>query len=150
MQLNSNQFQVIRQYVQESELQIHDIQEDVIDHLCCMTENIMSEGLSFEEAFSAAKNSFSESDLKSIQEDTIYYLTIQKSIIMIKTIFISGYLSVMLYVLSSFSVYFSFLTENIHFITFGMKATSVLIFCFVFLPALFLFGYRKSVDGVKA
>ena len=54
MHLNIEQLQIIQQYVANSGLDIPEVQEDVIDHLCCLVEIKMEEGFDFSEAFQDA------------------------------------------------------------------------------------------------
>lgn len=152
MLLNFEQLQTIQEYVADSGLQILEVQEDVVDHLCCLVEEKMEKGFDFESALMDAQQYFSVNDLKAIQEDTIYYLTIKKRIIMIKTIFISGYLSVIFYVLGAvFANYgFAILDDSTGIVAFAFVWMSVTTFCFVFLPALFLFGYKRFINVVRS
>jgi len=152
MLLNIEQLQIIQQYVADSGLDILEVQEDVIDHLSCLIEDKMEQGVDFENAFTDAQQYFSTNDLKAIQEDTIYYLTIKKRIIMIKTIFISAYLSVIFYIVGVFIGQYgsAFLGYTSAYVAFAFVAMSMTTFCFVFLPALFLFGYRRFINIIKA
>ena len=78
------------------------------------------------------------------------FLTIKKNIIMIKTIFISGYLSVLFYVLGFFIKNYFPGFDSAMIIAFALILASVITFCFVFLPALFMYGYKKFIASVKA
>ena len=145
-----DRLQIIQQYVANSGLDIPEVQEDVIDHLCCLVEIKMEEGFDFSEAFQDAQQYLPENDIKDIQTDTIYFLTIKKSIIMIKTIFISGYLSVLFYILGVFLGRYGTGLGSGMMISFFLTLASVLTFCFVFLPALFMYGYKRFIGNVKA
>ena len=149
MLLNIEQIEIIQQYVIESGLDIPEVQEDVIDHICCLVEEKMEEGFDFNQAFQDAQQYLPANDIKDIQEDTIYFLTIKKRIIMIKTIFISGYLSVLFYVLGVFMQNYLVGLEYGMIAAFILTLTSVLTFCFVFLPALFMYGYKKFMGSIK-
>ena len=150
MHLNIEQLQIIQQYVADSGLEILEVQEDVIDHICCLVEENMKAGFDFDQAFLDAKQYLPSDDIKIIQEDTVYFLTIKKNIIMIKTIFISGYFSVLFYVLGFFVGKYGGGFNTGMITSFVLVLASVLTFCFIFLPALFMFGYKKFIGNVKA
>ena len=48
MLLTFEQLEIIQQYVSENGLLILEVQEDVVDHLCCLIEEKMEEGFDFE------------------------------------------------------------------------------------------------------
>ncbi|MEL6257041.1 MAG: hypothetical protein AAFR87_33915 [Bacteroidota bacterium] len=137
----------MRDYLIQHGLSYEDVQDDVLDHLCCEVEDLLKEGKAFEEAFEEARKDFSPEEIATIQSDTLYYLTIKRTCIMIKGIFISAYLALALF---AFSFGFDFLfgvalndpaTGNL--LSGLCKFMGVSIFSFAFLPLFVLYGYKR-------
>lgn len=156
-QLKSHEIEAMRDYLIEHGLSYEEVRDDVLDHLCCELEILLQEGKTFEEAFGEVRKEFDPKEIASIQSDTHYYLTIKNSLIMIKGIFISAYLAITCFVFS-FAIQFLFsgvlpINDN-YFLLIGLpnlfKFIGVSIFCFVFLPMLFFYGYKRFVGQLTA
>ena len=148
MHLDPFQIQILNHYLTTNGLVHTEVREDILDHMCTEIEHLMEEGQEFEKAYESARQQFSPSDISDIQRDTTYYLTIKSTIAMIKGIFISGYLAVCFWVMSfGFEGFFRFIfqgnMELAYLLTGLLKVTGVTIFCFVFLPLLFTYGYKR-------
>ena len=150
MHLIIEQLQIIQDYVIQNGLTIPEVQEDVVDHLCCMVEHKIGEGMDFENAFEIVQESISKNDIQQIQKDTIYFLTIKKQLIMIKAIFITAYISIAFFVSGLLFINFGYVLGLQDIIGFAMLLASLSFFCLGFLPALFLHKYRRYVEQVKA
>lgn len=127
-------------------LEIPEVREDVLDHLCCQIEDALEEGKAFEEAFEQVQEIFSPEEISNIQKDTIYFLTFKPSIAMVKGMFISAYVALALYLLAfGFHGFFYYFlgSELGTMLKVIMKLASVSVFCLVFLPLLFRFGYKR-------
>ena len=149
MYLNTEELHRIQHYVVQNGLTIPAVQEDVVDHLCCIVEKKIGEGIDFEKAFEAARQLISKSDLQQIQKDTYYFLTIKKRLIMIKAIFITAYASAIFLVSGILLVTFGYILKLPEIIGFSMLLASTSIFCLGFLPTLFLHKYRKYVERIE-
>ena len=147
MLLDHFQIQILNHYLTTSGLVHTEVREDILDHMCTEIEQMMTEGQAFEGAYEQVRQQFSPEDLADIQQDTTYYLTIKNSIAMIKGIFISGYLAVCFWVMSfGFEGFFMYIFkgQNVaYLIPALLKVAGVFTFCFVFLPLLFTYGYRR-------
>ena len=150
MHLRTDELDQIQLYVDKSGLTIPEVRDDIVDHLCCIVENRIGEGNDFDTAFLAARGFISQNDIQQIQEDTIYFLTIKKQLIMIKGIFITAYISAALLVFGIFFIAFGYVLELPDIIGFSMLLGSAAIFTLGFLPTWFLQKYRNAVDGIKA
>jgi hypothetical protein len=150
MYLKPDELICIQQYVLQNGLTITEVQEDIVDHLCCTVEEKINEGIDFEEAFQAAQQLISKKEILQIQKDTIYYLTIKKQLIMIKAIFITAYASVAFLISGSLLIAFGDIIYLPQIIGFAMLLTSVSIFSLGFLPLLFLHKYKRYTEGLKA
>src|SRR4051812_28569791 len=75
-------------------VEIEDLQFNLLDHMCCIIENEMSETDDFDTFFDALLPRFFRSNLREVQEETTLLLTFKHFYAMKKTINISGALSV--------------------------------------------------------
>ena len=146
-QLEKSEIQQIKSYLESNGLEYEEVLDDVLDHICCELEEMLAEGKEFNQAFAEVQEVFSPEEVNTIQSDTTYFLTIKKTITMIKGIFITGYISVALYALAfGLAPFFSFIfhgTELSFMLTGIFKLASVSTFCFGFLPLLFMYGYKR-------
>lgn len=150
MHLRNDELERIQQYVVENGLNIPEVRDDVVDHLCCLVEDTLMEGGDFEAAFQAARQLIPQNDIQQIQNDTIYFLTIKKQLTMIKGIFITAYISAALLVFGLFFTFFGYVLELPDIIGFAMVLGSAATFALGFLPALLLHRYKGYIDGIKA
>ncbi len=148
MKLSPTQTAQLEQYLKHHGLQQTDVREDVLDHICTDIEYLLTQGQSFNQAYNSIKEEFSPQEINRIQQDTEYYLTIKSTLIMLKGIFISGYVAVSLIVISfGFRGFFDFIFMSSPEVSlmissiFKLAGTSVLVF--VFLPLLFNYGYKR-------
>lgn len=150
MYLTTDQLDRIQQYVVQNGLTIPEVQEDVIDHLCCLVEKKAGEGLDFENAFQLARELIPQDDIQQLQKDTIYYLTIKNRLLMIKALFITAYVSAVFLVLG---IFFFIFGPELHLpgiLGFVMVLTGATTLCFGFLPILFYQRYQKYTESIKA
>lgn len=87
--LSSEQVTLIRGHIDQSAIEIPTLKDDVLDHLCCLTETNMQQGLSFEKSFEVALLELAPSGLDEIQRQTTFLLN-SKYTFMKKAITISG------------------------------------------------------------
>ena len=150
MFLTFDQIHCIQHYVHQNGLTIQEVQEDIVDHLCCIVEEKLGEGIDFEKSFQAAQQIITQNDIKQIQNDTIYFLTIKKHVIMIKAMFITAYASLVFFVSGAFLFAFGDVLLLPDIIGFAMMLGSATIFSFGFLPIMFFLKYKRYVEGIKA
>lgn len=151
MNLCKSQIDKIDAYLLQHGLEINDVREDVLDHLCCQIEIALEEGKAFEEAFDEVQEIFSPEEISTIQQDTIYFLTFKPSIAMVKGMFISAYVALAFYLLAiGFNGFFFYFlgAELATMLKVLMKLASVSVLCFGFLPLLFRFGYKRFTHNL--
>jgi len=90
--LNDQQYQRVYDEVRSAVSQQLLVNE-LIDHLCCGIEQKMEQGGSFEQAFQEAMNDLCDTNLKEIEIQTIYLLTLSNSYPMKKFTYLSGFLA---------------------------------------------------------
>jgi len=152
--LNASEIQRVHEYLESHGLSHEEVRDDVLDHICCELEEQIGEGLSFERAFEKVQQLFPPKEVNTIQSDTLYFLNIKSTLIMIKGIFISAYMSIAIFVMGFGLEYFFVnvvLDEMLAFMLSGLcKFTGIAIFCFAFLPILSLYGYKRFMKQVIA
>jgi hypothetical protein len=150
MKINSTHIGTIRSYLIENGLSIKEVQDDVVDHICSIIENEFPPIANFENVFRNIQARFSPSDIKSIQENTLHYLTFKNEMIMIKAIFITGYLSACFILLGYFLGTYVYLDPQLRLAIAPMVSSiGSLILCFGFLPLLFVYGYKRVVGQLR-
>ena len=90
--ITEDQEQVIIDDVESSKIRNQSLKEDLIDHLCCMTEIQMDKGSSFEDALKVAMIQTAPNGLNEIEKETIFLLNYSKIIFMKRLTYLSGYL----------------------------------------------------------
>ncbi|MDW3193394.1 MAG: hypothetical protein R8G66_13560 [Cytophagales bacterium] len=90
--ITEDQEQVIIDDVESSKIRNQSLKEDLIDHLCCMTEIQMDKGSSFEDALKVAMVQTAPNGLNEIEKETIFLLNYSKIIFMKRLTYLSGYL----------------------------------------------------------
>lgn len=78
IELNEEQVFFIEKKLEELGLDYVPLQGEILDHICCMTEEDMQNGKTFEQANQAIFENFGKDELKKLQEQTILF-THQKS-----------------------------------------------------------------------
>ena len=118
------------------------LQIDLLDHMCCMVEQKMDNGLVFEESLALSTKEFGLSNLSEIQEATFHLLTL-KLIKMKKVVSIIAILtaiSVMLGIVFKFYHYLgaSFL------LSFGFISGALIVF-----PAMMYFELKNASSTLQ-
>jgi hypothetical protein len=96
--LNEYQINQVNDALAESGVTHKALQEDLLDHVCCIIEEKIDEGLSFHEGLEYALNEFGVNQLPIIQEATLYLIN-SKYNIMKKTIGITGLITSLMVIL---------------------------------------------------
>jgi len=78
IELNEEQVFLIEKKLEELGLNYVPLQGEILDHICCMTEDEMQNGKTFEQANHAIFENFGKDELKKLQDQTIFF-THQKS-----------------------------------------------------------------------
>ena len=95
MNVSDEQLFEIQGYLLSNGITDVGLQEDLADHICCVVEEIMSEGLSFGAVFEQAKERIVPDSPAEIQSDLNYLLTIKKKIMTRKLVFLFGFFGIL-------------------------------------------------------
>lgn len=102
--ITDHQLSFIRKQLAFCELDQSGLADDLLDHFGCVIEELMSEGMSFEEAFEVAFGRISPNGPKEIEKELIYLLTIKRKTMFRKTAYVFGYLSLILIACGAFFI----------------------------------------------
>jgi len=79
MILNDLQTSRVRQILKNSNIESKSIRKDLLDHLCCMVEELMEDGTGFDDALKSVLNQFPADDIKSVEYETLKILNMEKN-----------------------------------------------------------------------
>lgn len=99
MRLSLEQVALVKEYVRQSGIRNPDLQNDVVDHLCCAIEIKMAGGAELQTALDEAAAELAPEGLIRIQDETVFLLNSTKIIRMKKVTYTIGALSAMSFVL---------------------------------------------------
>ena len=93
MRISKEQVNFISATIDESGITIPTLKDDLIDHLCCVVESKMENGIPFESALQEALREVAPHGLEAIQNQTLYLMNSPNKIFMRKVIFTIGFMS---------------------------------------------------------
>jgi len=93
MKLSQEQLAVIRHRIHKSDITIKTLEDDLLDHLCCVVEKKMDNGNHFDTALQEALKELAPYGLDAIQLQTFYLLNSPKIIFMKKVMYLIGLIS---------------------------------------------------------
>lgn len=137
MELNEDQIAFIRNDIRLRGIVISDIEESLVDHICCILEE--SEDMDFHEAYRKSIEAFGMNGIEWVQKESIKQIN-NRTIIMKKTMYAFGYLATIL------------ITTGLLFKIQHWPGASILLVLgiallnFGFLPILFFSRFRSAVD----
>jgi hypothetical protein len=140
--LTENNIDFITKEITESGITSDELKQDLIDHFCCVIEEELNKGKSFNEAYDIAYKNICPNGFEDIQKETVYLLTKKKTEIMKKSLFLAGILILM-------GTSTGLLFKTMHWPGANMIwLVSSLALIFWFFPSLFIFLYKREVNKV--
>jgi hypothetical protein len=136
MELTEENIEYIRQGIREKGITMQALTDSLVDHICCIIEN--EPGTDFQAAYDRAFAAFGKNELKEIQQQTILLLILKKEAAMKKTMYLLGYVAV---VLSTTGLLFKFQHWPGASITLIL---GILLLNFGFLPMYFYDKYKQA------
>lgn len=91
--LTDAQFDQLEAQLQNSGLKTKGLYHDLLDHLYCLTERYVREGMAFEKASDKALNELAPEGFKSIENDLFFLLTFNFQIKMKRMLYLGGFLA---------------------------------------------------------
>ena len=141
--LSEKQIDFIFHDIRARGVALESLQQDLLDHVCCIIEQNLEPGGDFEGFYSATIRTFFKTELKEIEEETLFLLTHKNYYAMKKVMLISGIFSV---VVLSFGILFKFMhwPGAATLITCG-----IVLFSLLFLPLLFLLKVKEKQQAIN-
>ena len=90
--LTDKQVDFIFDQVNESLIDSKELKEDLVDHFCCIIEDNMQRGKSFEESYNRAYQIICPNGLNEIYQESIFLLSSKRIKIMKKILFVAGFI----------------------------------------------------------
>lgn len=140
MKLSPDQITLIRRAIDQSAIKNDLLKDDVLDHICCVTEHKISRGKKFEVAVEEAFRELAPGGLDEIQREAVFLLNSEKIIIMKKAMYSVGLISSMAL---SLGWLFRFLRwpGGDELATYGFFG-----FAFIFVPMLAINQFKVDVN----
>jgi hypothetical protein len=142
MKLSAEQVVIIRKQVEQSGIINETLRDDVLDHLCCVVEIMLSKEKNFDLALDEAVRELAPDGLVEIQRETVFLLNPTKIIRMKKVLYSVGLISVMLFVIG-------WLFGMLHWP--GARELSIggfLGFMFLYVPLLAIDRYKANIRWI--
>lgn len=140
--LDSRHIRQIEEDVENARITINNLSQELVDHICCEVESLMSKGKSFEEAYTIIREQAGLKVLQQIQENTLYLID-KKYKTMKTTMKITGNVSLALIAIGTAFKIFHYP---------GASPILILGFftlCFIFFPAAIYLNYTYKKDQKK-
>ena len=135
--LNDNQVEMIRQNLRNGGIELINLEEDLLDHLCCSIEISMETGISFEQAYTKAFLDLSPNGFKEIQEETTQLLTL-KFETMKKSINVLGTIGSSLLFIGAMFRFQHWIGANVILVLGGV------LLAFVFMPFMLAYWLKQT------
>lgn len=138
--LNAKQIDYIINDISARGVEMENLQQDLLDHICCIIEQNLEENGDFENFYQKTIRTFYKDALWEIEEETLLLLTFKNYYAMKKTMIISGIIAATSFVIGSFFKIMHWPGTHV-LIFFSMLVSSL-----VFLPLFFLFKTKQATD----
>ncbi len=140
--ISDENYDFIKEKISKSKISSKELQDDLIDHFCCLVEMQMQDGISFPEAYEIAYQQTTPNGFEEIQRETVFLLNHKKIIIMKQLTYISGYLFALSTTAGAFFKIMHFPGAII--LLFG----GMLGISFMFLPLLLINKFKNKMFSV--
>ncbi len=140
--LDSKYIELIESDVEQARITINHLSTELVDHICCEVESLMSSGKTFDEAYSIIKEKTGIKVLQKIQENTLYLID-KKYKLMKTTMKITGNVSLAIIAFGTAFKIFHWPGAS------PMLILGFFLLCFIFFPAAIYMNYTYSNENRK-
>ncbi|MBQ4820329.1 hypothetical protein [Aquimarina sp. MMG016] len=139
MKLTKEQEDKICDFVDSQGLQLQSLRDDILDHLCCVIENELRRGKSFEKSLQDALLELAPNGLIDMERKTIFLLNSKRIIMMKKLMYLIGFIgSVVLTVGVTFKLlYYPYANK--------LLTIGFLLLLLVYVPLLTIDKYKVAI-----
>lgn len=88
--LTEEQEQYVIDQITRGQLAYKQVQDDLIDHFCCVIEELIQDGKAFDEAFQEAYQQTTPNGVEEIELETFFLLNLNKTITMKKFMYVTA------------------------------------------------------------
>ena len=135
--INEQQMDFILNDIRRRGIKLESLQQNLLDHICILIEHNLEENGDFERYYSSVIKDFYKLELRELEEEALFLLTLKNNHPMKKALMVSGAFSIAAFAGASFcKVMESHLTDFLLFVGF----TS---FVFLFIPLIFMVKIRE-------
>ncbi len=138
--LSDKQIDYIINDISARGVEMESLQQDLLDHVCCIIEQGLEENGDFERFYKKTIKTFYKDELWEIEEETLLLLTFKNYYVMKKTMIISGTIAALSFIFGSVFKTMYWPGANV-LILFAMLCSSL-----VFLPLFFLFKTKQTTE----
>lgn len=139
--LTDEQIDYIADDIRRNGVEMEDLQSNLLDHICCIIEAGLQDGKDFEHFYAQTIQQFYATELKEIEEETIYLLTIKNYYAMKKSMIVTGIFATVILLLGS-------IFKIAHWPGAGILLFSgMVVFSLVFLPLVFFLKSKEINKG---
>jgi hypothetical protein len=138
VRISDKQIDFILQEIEAHGVTIEDLQLNLLDHMCCIIENEMSDTDNFDQFFQGLLPRFFNDNLREIQEETELLLTFKHFYAMKKTVNITGLLAAIFTLLGSVLKVLHLPGAGISFVL------GIAFFSLIFLPLMIALKFRDE------
>lgn len=136
--LSDKQIDYILNDISSRGIEMECLQQNLLDHVCCIIEQNLKEGDDFESFYSQTIQTFYKNNLWEIEEETKQLLTFKNYYAMKKTMLVSGTMSVLLLTMGLIFKFLHWPGASAG-IVFGVGLLSL-----VFLPLVFVLKFKEK------
>lgn len=139
--LSDQQIDYILDDISARGVEMESLQQNLLDHICCVIENNLEENGDFESFYQKTIKTFYKDALWEIEEETLLLLTYKNYYAMKKTMIISGITAAATFIAGSFFKIMHWPGASF-LLLIGMLTSS-----FIFLPLFFLFKKNETIEN---
>ncbi|MDY8134095.1 hypothetical protein [Aquimarina sp. 2201CG5-10] len=92
MKLSAEQEDKIKSFVDKQGLKLRDLQDDILDHLCCVVESELKAGKTFDQSLQEAISELAPNGLIDLERKTFFLLNSKRIIMMKKLMYFIGFI----------------------------------------------------------
>jgi hypothetical protein len=136
--IREQEYDYIIAFVEKGHFKNAALQNDLIDHYCCLIEEKVTQGLTFQKAFEEAYQQISPNGLKEIEIETNFLINYRKFTLMKKLIFTIGFVSAFAASLGSFLKIMDMPGGNV------LAFSGFIGLAYLFIPSLIYLQYKSN------
>lgn len=142
-QISDRQIDYMLHHLQQNGINNEDLQNNIVDHICCILEQQLLPEQHFESAFQNILSTFYNHHLKELEEETQNLLTFKNYYAMRKFMMYSGGIAAIVFAAGSFFKLMHWPGAGI------MLVSAIFLFAFVFLPLVFVLKSKEVNSGLE-